>query len=54
MSQKITLVVVGLIAQEDAGDDDLQYDLEELSPYELDIRLRVGRSVPGRVLILIE
>jgi hypothetical protein len=54
MSQQITLVVVGLIAQEDAGDDDLPYDLEELSPYELDIRLRVGRSVPGRVLILIE
>ena len=54
MSQQITLVVVGLIAPEDAEDDDLPYDLEELSPYELDIRLRVGRSVPDRVLILIE
>lgn len=54
MSQQITLVVVGLIASEEAEDDDLPYDLEELSPYELDIRLRVGRSVPDRVLILIE
>jgi hypothetical protein len=54
MSQQKTLVVVGLIASEEAEDDDLPYDLEELSPYELDIRLRVGRSVPDRVLILIE
>jgi hypothetical protein len=54
MSHQITLVVVGLIASEEAEDDDLPYDLEELSPYELDIRLRVGRSVPDRVLILIE
>ena len=53
MLQQITLVVVGLIALHDNDVIDLPEDLDELSAYELALRLRVGRKLPDRVLICV-
>ena len=56
MTRKSTLVVVGIIAADDTEEAELPADLndlEELTAYELGIRLRVGRGIPERVLILV-
>ncbi len=53
MSQPQTLLVVGLIAANDADAMDIPDDIEEISAYELTIRIRVGRPVPDPVMIVV-
>lgn len=53
MTQQITLVVIGMIALHDDDAIDIPEDLDELSAYELVLRLRVGRPLSARTLICV-
>jgi hypothetical protein len=54
MSQEKTILVVGLVAEDDASTEFLSQeafaDFEEQSVYEVVMRLRTGKSLPDRLM----
>jgi hypothetical protein len=54
MSQAKTILVVGLVAKDDAATEFISQeafaDFEEQSVYEVAIRLRTGKSLPDRLM----
>ena len=53
MTQQIRLVVMGMIALDDNDVVDMPEDVDELSAYELTLRLQIGRPVSDRTLICV-
>jgi hypothetical protein len=53
MTQQIRLVVMGMIALNNDDVIEIPEDLDELSAYELALRLRIGRPVTDRTLICV-
>lgn len=54
MSEPTKIIVVAMIALDDDNLADIPEDLNELSAYELGIRLGVGRAVPSPSLICLD
>jgi hypothetical protein len=53
MTQPIRLIVMGMIALDDNDAVEIPEDLDELSAYELALRLQIGRPVADRTLICV-